>query len=278
MRFSIPCFPLAIPFYTCFAIATAFLLPLSTAGSNILFWLCPLLFFITPWRSRFLMFLRIPALYFMVILFIWMLVAVVYTVAPALDALKELAKYDKLVLGVFFAPAFFQEKYRTYALHAFLLAMAVTIMMGFCKEAGLITSAKEFGRFLVFKDRIQTSFLLAFSTYFSLLLFFSVFSDKAWGKIKYLYLLFALLSGFFLFSIGGRSGYVVFLILLIWLLWNRWQGKGLLIALALSILCLLSAYSFSVAFNARLQESIHDMQVYQQGKKDTSLGLRYEFV
>lgn len=289
-------------FYIWSAISTAFFLPLSTTITNILFWICPILFLTGKWQERFLLIGTTRALLFIVVLFMWIVIGVTYTTVPIQEALAGLSKYDKLLLGIFFAPAFLKEKHRKYALHAFLLAIAITMAVGFCKDLGLFATGKDFGRFLVFKDRIQTSFLMAFSAYFSLILFmhapridqsfvrftanqqpasgkkflFACLKDALW--LKRFYLLFSLFSVFFLFSIGGRSGYLVFVTLLAWLLWNCWHWKGLVSAIAISMLMILSAYFFSTAFNARFQESIHDVHVYQQGQHNTSLGLRLDFL
>jgi len=256
------------------AILTAFFLPLSTTLTNILFIACAVLFLLSGgWLEKFHFIWQRRALFLLLVLFAWMLIGISYTTAPFPEALDALTKYDKLLLGVFFVPIFREEKWRRYALHAFFIAIAVTLAAALFKEIGWPSVSEKFGRFLVFKDRIQTSFLMAMAAYFSGVFFFE---EKTKSK-RWPYAALFILTLFFLFSIDGRSGYFVFFALFIWLLWNHWRWKGIVSAACLSAIVLAMAYLFSPAFNARLQESIHDAHVYQAGENNTSLGLRAEF-
>jgi O-antigen ligase len=260
--------------YGWIAILTAFFLPLSTSLTNILFIACAVCFLLS---GRYLENLHFiwgrKALFLSVVLFGWMLVGISYTTAPFSEAFSALIKYDKLLLGLFFVPIFREEKWRNYALHAFFIAMVVMLAAGLFKEISWPTLGEKFGHFLVFKDRIQTSFLMAMAAYFSGIFFFETKEKLS----RWLYALLFIVTLFFLFSIDGRSGYFVFFALFVWLLWSyrRWKGVAGAIIAIMAMLCM--AYLFSPAFNARLQESVHDAHVYQTGEKNTSLGLRAEF-
>ena len=257
------------------AVFTAFFLPLSTSITDILFIACPILFFLTGRYVEKLQYIwQCRAVFLCVVLFSWMLFAITYTPVPLKEAFAGLFKYDKLLLGVFFMPIFREEKWRRYALHAFFLAMGVTVLAALLKAAGLVHQGEKFGPMLLFKDRIQTSFLLAMAAYFALVLFLDTATER---RMRWGYVAGCVASVFLLFSIGGRSGYFIFCLLLMWLLWNRWRWRGIVSAVGIVGLLLAAAYLFSPAFNARLQESIHDMRVYQAGQNNTSLGLRTEF-
>ncbi len=256
------------------AVATAFFLPLSTSITDLLFILCPLLFCLSgQYKERLQFIWERRAIFFCVILFTWMLIGVTYTEAPLKESFMGLNKYSKLLLGVFFAPVFREEKWRRYALNGFFLAIIITIIAALFKDIGFLHQEK-FGRFLIFKDRIQTSFLMAMAAYFSLLLYL----EQTKKVPRWIYALIFLLSVFFLFSTDGRSGYIIFCLLFIWLLWSRWRWKGIIYAFFSIAIIALTAYFFSPAFNGRLQESIHDIRVFQSGQDNTSLGLRAEFV
>lgn len=256
------------------AVCTAFCLPLSTTLTNIFFIAVPLLSLASGrWKEKGHFLLQRRALFLLPLLFAWMLIGVLYTTAPFSEACRTLIKYDTLLLGIFFVPIFREEKWRRYALYAFFAAILVTLAAACCKEIHLLTLPDKFGRFLVFKDRIQTSFLMAITAYFAGAFFFDAKTKATrWG-----YALFFSVCVFFLFSIDGRSGYVVFFALFTWLLWSHWRWKGLAICVGAVSCILLLAYLFSPAFNSRLQESIHDIQIYQTGENNTSLGLRTEF-
>jgi O-antigen ligase len=256
------------------AVATAFFLPLSTSLTGILFVLGALWFILAGnWPEKLQFIYQRRALLLLAVLFVWMMIGMAYTSVSFTEALATLSKYDKLLLGIFFVPVFLEEKWRKLALHAFFAAIAVTLAVALLKEVGLFSADKKFGHLLVFKDRIQTSFLMAMAAYFSGVLFF----EQTLTKMRWLYAAFFMCCVFFLFSIDGRSGYFIFFPLLAWLLWSRWRWKGALIAMGASIAILTLAYLFSPAFNIRLQESIHDTHVYQRGENNTSLGLRTEF-
>ncbi len=260
--------------YGWIAILTAFFIPLSTSLTNILFIACFALFLLSGrWFENLKFICQREALFLSAVLFAWMIIGVSYTTASFSDALATLVKYDKLLLGLFFVPIFKEEKWRRYALYAFFIAIAVTLAAALFKEVSNSHLGEKFGHFLIFKDRIQTSFLMAIAAYFSGIGFFEA-KEKS---MRWLYALFFVVTVFFLFSMDGRSGYFIFFALFAWLLWSYRGLRGLLIAAVASVLILATAYVFSPAFNTRLQESVHDMQVYQTGEKNTSLGLRAEF-
>ena len=256
------------------AVATAFFLPLSTSIMDALFIVCPILFLLGGQYKEKLTFLwERRAIFLCAVLFLWMLIGISYSQVPLKESWLGLTKYDKLLFGVFFAPIFREEKWRRYALQAFFLAILVTLAAALLKETGFVHREK-FTRFLVFKDRIQTSFLMALSACFALVLYFEQ-SNKAARNI---YALLFLFSVCFLFSIDGRSGYVIFCILFTWLSWNRRGWRGLVYALSVLVITLALAYLFSPGFKGRIQESNHDISTFQSGQENTSLGLRAEFV
>lgn len=257
------------------AVATSFFLLLSTSITDILFIAGALLFFLGGrYSEKFLLIWQRRALFLCILLFAWMLLATTYTVATWRDTWHDLIKYDKLLLGVFFLPVLMNEKWGRYALHAFFLAITVTLVVAVLKDVGLLNKGEKYGRFLVFKDRIQTSFSLAMAAYFSLVLFFQQTKKLA----RWIYAVLSLFSVLLLFSIDGRSGYLIFFILLTWLLWSHWRWRGVVSAILIAATLCVAAYFFSTGFNARVQESIHDLQIYQTGQDNTSLGLRAEFV
>src|SRR5690242_13569155 len=110
------------------AISVAFFLPLSTSLSNILFIAAPLLYLCTgDWRNKFQAIWQRRAIASYWLLFIGMLVAISYSTAPTAAAWQGLAKYDKLLFGALFLPIFLTEKWRRYAIHAFLIGIVVTL-------------------------------------------------------------------------------------------------------------------------------------------------------
>ncbi len=193
------------------AVGVAFFLPLSTTLSNVLFIATPLLYLCTgEWRNKFQAIWQRRAIAVYWLLFLGMLVAITYSAAPAPAAWHGLTKFDKFLFGALFVPLFLTEKWRSYAIHAFLAGIVVTLGAALLIVLGLLSNDSGFSHLLMFKDRIQTSFLMAIAAYISGILFF----DNLSHRIKWLYAGLFLLTTFFLFSIDGRSGYVIFCVLL----------------------------------------------------------------
>jgi O-antigen ligase len=269
------------------AVAIAFALPLSTSATNVLFIAAPVLFWCAGrWREKWAAIWQRRGAIGLLLLFLLMLIGVSYSTAPFAQATDALLKNDRLIWGLLLLPIFLQAKWRHYALHAFFAALVITLVMAVLIKIGLVPQGKS-TPMLLFKDRIQTSFLLAICAYFaascylfSAAIVSSVDGDATAG-IQYLprwsYGLLALLCTLMLFSMDGRSGYFVFFPLLLLLCWSRWHWRGLLFFALLSTVILGAAYSFSPAFKGRMAEAGENVQAYQEGDSTTSVGLRMQF-
>jgi O-antigen ligase len=254
------------------AIATAAALPISTSATSILFILTPVLYFAAGnWREKLNKVLQNPIAQIMLMLFALFLLGLLYTAAPMHDALRMVVRYDKLFFGAFMFPLFTEERVRTYAINAFIIAIVVMLVASYMKAAGWINYEQFLGPIEVFRGHIEYNFLLAFSAY--LILFKINFRQPffwLWGL-----LLIAILYAMFFMSIG-RSGYFVFLGLLVLFFIQKFKWRGVLIALISVGLVCSAALMFSGVFKQRMQQIISDVRTYQVSDQ-TSVGLRLTF-
>lgn len=258
-----------------FAVVTAFILPLSTAGLMIFFSatvLCCLLS--GNWHEKFLILRYNPMALMFLIFFALFLIGLSYTTVPMTMGLHTLIKYSKFLLGFFLFSTFRHEKTAYFALFAFLLAATLTLLFSFIKFFGhwdfLNRFAYDSG---VFKDHIFTGFLLAFTSYCFAVLAFSI--KNAW---RWLFVVLFLLAVYDVLFINlGRSGYVVLFSLLLLLSWQRFDWRGLLAGLMILIFLCGSLLFLPANFKERFNRAHSEITQYAHGDLNTSVGLRLEF-
>lgn len=258
-----------------FAVITAFVLPLSTAALMIFFSvsvLCCLL--AGNWQEKYLI-LRSNRVAFMFLLFFALfLVGLSYTTAQHTEAFHVLIKYSKFLLGFFLFSTFRHEKTAAYAFFAFLLAASITLLFSFIKFFGhwdfLHRFTSDSG---VFKDHIFTGFLLAFTAYCYAEFAFTL---KKWWRWIFV-LLFLLAVYNVLFINLGRSGYVVMFSLLLLLAWQQFSWKGLLATILISAFLLSGLLFLPANFKQQLRVTHNEINQYDHGNFNTSVGLRLEF-
>lgn len=258
-----------------FAVGTAFVLPISTAGLMIFFSatvLCCLL--AGNWHEKYLILRYNPMALMFVIFFALFLIGLSYTTVPMKAGLHTLIKYSKFLLGFFLFSTFRHEKTAYFAFAAFLLAAILTLLFSFIKFFGhwdvLNRFAFDSG---VFKDHIFTGFLLAFTSYCLAVLAFSIKSAWRW---LFAVLFFAAVYNVLFINLG-RSGYVVLFSLLLLLAWQQFAWKGLLAGLLISFFLCGSLLFLPANFKERFNLAHSEITQFKHGNFDTSVGLRLEF-
>lgn len=257
-----------------FAIITAFVLPLSTAGLEIFFIasvICSL--FAGDWYAKYEILSTNRMALLFIIFFCLFVIGFSYTSAPPLEAFHTLLKYSKFLLGVFLFSVFLDEKTAFYAVCAFLLSATITLLLSFIKFFTGWDILHRFGADSgIFKDHIFTGFLLAFTSYSYGLI---AFSSKQWRGLATLLFLLAIYA--VLFINVGRSGYIVFFSLFFLLGWQQLRWKGLIIAFLLSIFLLASTFFSGNNLKESFSTTQSEIQQYHKGRIDTSGGLRLNF-
>ncbi|MES2998366.1 MAG: O-antigen ligase family protein [Pseudomonadota bacterium] len=257
-----------------FAIITALVLPLSTAALEVFFTasiLCCLC--AGEWRKQYEILRMNPLAFMFLVFFALFVVGLSYTEAPLPAALHTLLKYSKFLFGFFLFSIFADEKTARYASFSFLVAVTLTLLLSYCKFFAAYDFLRKFPNDSgVFKDHIFTGFILAFGSYCYALI---AFSEKKWRLTAIVLFLLAVYD--VLFINMGRSGYIVFISLFLLLGWQQFHWKGFAVALVITIFLVASTLYFSANFDDRLSITQHDIQQYDKGTMDTSIGLRLSF-
>jgi O-antigen ligase len=259
----------------CFAVAFAFFLPLSTTFSDICF-ISAVFFSVIagPLRQKFAMIKQTPVCYLFLGLFLLLFIGTFYSRLAFTEAFDFFSKYDKLLFAVLLLPLFAEEKWRKYAIYAFLVAMIVTLLLSYSKYFGWTNYKEKFqDSSSVFRNHIEQNFLMAFACYF-LALQWTVQQRFRWVTV--ILLILALVNTLFINE--GRSGYLLVVILMALFVWQTLRWRGLFVGTIAILILLFGAYFSSSTFQARVQSLGSDWSQYMQGHLwTTSLGQRVSY-
>lgn len=256
------------------AVATAFVLPLSTTLTDVFF----VLTIVTSlaagnWRDKFSFIIHNRIALMFLIFFALFVIGITYTVAPLHDAFYILRKYDKLLFAALLMPIFREEKTRNYALNAFMAAMVLAVVASYLKALGILHYGALYGPVEV-RGHISFSFLMGMTLYLTALKFCEV-KQKAY---KILLAIFGVLILYEILFLGtGRSGYFVLfgLVILFWVQKMGW--RGLIIGGAMVVLLAGMSWFFSGMFKNKINDFHSDVATYHVNPQ-TSIGARMAFV
>ncbi len=182
-------------------------------------------------------------------------------------------KYHKLLYIPLIVSVLTNEKYREYAIKAFLAGMLLVLIISYLKWLGIVPH-KDIGQgYFVFKGRIAHNILMAFAVY--LMLKLAVQTAKPYCWLWAIGSMLGLLNIFFL--VNGRSGQIILLVLCIWFCWEIWRTKSIkyLFGGAVAVLLILSA--LPNAGNFRLTQITQEIANHKPNEAQTSSGTRLEF-
>lgn len=250
-------------------VAVLFFIPLSSSLKSVFIVLSTLALILTPYFRRQLCFtLRQSYCISAIILFLITLIACCWSEADYHIRFLFIEKYSKLLYLPLFMIGFQNKLVRKMGVYAFLLAMFITCTVSFFKYFNHITNPEK-----LFHDHISTSCMMAFAVYLSILM---VIQNSGFKRI--LFLLLAILCSFQLFFINeGRIGYIIYVVLMVLLLIQYLPKKYFIVGMISFALTLGFCAARSSAFQTRLQQTITDWKHYQQGDKNTPIGMRLVF-
>lgn len=255
------------------AVGIAFSLPISTTMTDVFFVAAVVLNLLAGnWREKFHIITHTRITLVFLLFFLMFIIGITYSVAPHHDAISMASKYDKFLLGAFLIPLFIDARWRRNAIYAFALAMIITLILSYIKFVVKFSWKLDFGAASVFKDHIQTNFLMAFMAY--LVAWFAINNPRyRWPCV--ILLIAVIINTLFLSQ--GRSGYFVFVALMALLLWQTLRWRGLFYAVVAGLILGIAAYTFSSSFKDRINEIASDVQLYQQGNPFSSVGRRMSY-
>ena len=257
-------------------VISAFFLPLSTSITGILFPLAAILsLFSDRWQNKWRTIVSHPIAIFLIAFMLLYVVGIFYSPAPPKDILHRFSKLFVLVCAALLMGFICESYWRRCVLNAFLMAMVVTLTLSYIKyffhPSWLLHS--RFDQASVFKDHIVQNFLMVIAAFIFLYQYAKKFNFRC------LYGLLAITAIFnVLFISDGRSGYFIFGVLLLCtgILYFGWRGlfSSLFIAVVLSGL----AFHFSNEFRIRIMQLVSNTEHYQQGRANTSVGIRIQSI
>lgn len=254
------------------AVATAFSLVVSTALCTITMVLF-LVFWIASggYRAKLARIRAQPIALWSSALLLMLMLGVVYSSASLDQALDTLRSYRELLYIPLLLTVFNEEQWQRRGYYAFLVAMALTLILSYCKLFGWPSLGPPKQEYTVFKGRIAHGLLMAYATY----LWTEHFMPR--GRWRWLWGTLAALGVVnLLLMIGGRTGHVVFFALIVLFMYRHWRWQGLLASgLVVVGLALVASYTSDI-FRARMGAMVNDLN-RPEAKVITSGGVRLEF-
>jgi O-antigen ligase len=226
------------------------------------------------------------------LLFALLFIATLYGSTPMKAAFEQLAKYIDLAFIPIFIFLLSTDTHRRRARYAFLLAMAITLLVSYAVGLKIVPVMAWMNVWTypenpaIFHSHITQNNMMAFAIFLALL----EWRDEIHRVKKIAWALFALLGSInILFMVQGRTGYLIFFVLLGWFVWSsiarvmQKRGKafgwkqGVLILLGLCAVTIV-AYNSSVRLHDRLASVGTDFQLWVPGEgSHTSTGERLDF-
>ncbi len=257
------------------AVATGFVIPISTNLTNIFLFLV-LLFWIASgdYREKYTAIRTNPIALLSLSFFLLFVVGLSYSEAPILEMGEGLGKYRKWLYVVLLMPLFTDARWQRAGIYAFLAAMLVTLVASYLGAFGVVELYKNIpGGYEIFKSRITQNFLMAFAIYL-----FAIEAIRN-RKLRWVYVSVILLALYnMLFLVHGRTGYLILVALIGLLMYQqfKWRGLGYAILLVLALGTL--AYYVSDGLRQRIDEFPSDIQDYMDDReKKTPVGYRLDF-
>lgn len=254
------------------AVATAFSLVVSTALCTI-----TMVLFLAFWiasggyRAKLARIRAQPIALWSLALLLMLNLGVVYSSASLDQALDTLRSYRELLYIPLLLTVFNEEQWQRRGYYAFLVAMALTLILSYCKLFGWPPLGPPKEAYTVFKGRIAHGLLMAYAIY----LWAEHFMQQ--GRWRWLWGILAALGVVnLLLMIGGRTGHFVFFALIVLFMYRHWRWQGLLASGLVVVGLALAASYTSDIFRARMGAMVNDLR-WPDAKVITSGRVRLEF-
>lgn len=252
--------------------ALLFTIPLNNSAKSISFVVAMALLIITKVNAASLSYLARQTWVQLILAFLALvLVGCLWSPATWSDEAYVIKKYLKLLCLPLLVLGFSNKQAREWGLYAFMAAMLITALAAVAKTIMPLYWHNHTPGF-VFRNYIMTGHMMALASY--LAAYFAI--TKPSQRIPYL-ALFLLFSYEVLFLSLGRTGYIIYFVLLALLMVQTLNKRQLAFgALGFALLMGAAVYSSTKVQQGLL--SIGDnIQHFQQGDKNTSVGYRLQF-
>ncbi|MDM8559143.1 O-antigen ligase family protein [Candidatus Parabeggiatoa sp. HSG14] len=255
------------------AILIGISIPTSVVLTNIL---CPLalLFILVEgrYKQKFNTLRQHPLIILALLLFAVMLFSFFYTSVSFSEAWLMVDKYREFLYISLFILLFQDNITRKWGLYAFLGAMGITLFLSYLVAITGYPIAKGIPENpAIFKNYITQSVLMVLAAYFVMVL--------GWEKKgKWLYGIIVLLAIYnVIFMSEGRTGYLLLLCLIFLFVYQNYHFRGVMVSSILVAILSVLVYQYSGILQKRIDKMTDNIEVYQQGDTNTSVGKRLEF-
>ncbi len=271
-----------------------FLLPISTAGSNIALALSVILSLVylgLDWKSKKFIYLKKQPFLIFALFFSYLPLPFFLVGNSSVTISDGLLKYQE----IFFMPLLailisYQKDLPRFALKAFLIAMGMTLLLSYLRGFGditlfrhlnleiLLTKLGDKSNPTIFKWHITHNFFMAFAT-----LLWGYFAFYFWQTNRILATCFGFICflGLFnvFFMIQGRTGYLVVFSTLLYFFIDKYKVKGIFFGVTVLSFAFLFLYNFSDNFYSRVHFGFAELLNWNSiTPSNTSIGLRVEFI
>lgn len=253
----------------------AFVLPISTTLAAIAFWLGAAVILASGvWRQCRWSWLSNPAVWFLGLTYLWLLLAGSYTVAPTEQLCSFLLKMSRMLIAVVYLPLFMQGPWSRRVIMAFILSMLLTLLLIYLKVYAGIFIPLSYANATydtVFKSHIIQSYLMNVACFYLLLQWRDC---RGWHRFGVMALV--VMMAFYLVVIStSRTGLLLFVVMALYAFARFLSPKGILIAVVAMVVALAAAVMVSQNLQAQLARVMHSVSAfYHMGNTKTSAGFR----
>jgi O-antigen ligase len=260
------------------AILTIFSLPISTSATLALFLATTLFILLSgQWKEKIHSIINNPIAIYFFLFYLLFILGAIYSMGNSAHIKKELTRLSWLLIMPLWIPLFQNQSWQTRATNAFLSAMAFSLIIAYLKyfigdtlshHLPILLHSRFSGNFnTAFKDHIIQSFLMSLA---SVIFLYRFIQRRQWHNG----VLFLLSAANILMISHGRTGYIIFTLLLIYTLFSQLTLKATAISLASMAIIITLLSVLPGAMHQRVHYALIDLQHWQQGDKQTSLGFR----
>ncbi len=266
------------------AILLGFMIPTTTAGTNITALIILILFLTSgEWGKKYNTLKNNPLATISVMLYLALAIGVLYSEASPHDAMARLMKYNKLLIVPILIYLFQDLKHKKLGIYAFASAMLLSVAIGFLHaffKVPLPSGTPNPGN--IFIHHIITSAFMAILVVFCL---YQYITQK--NKIsQVIWLCFALASTYYVYFITGtRTGFLILSILILYFAFHVATSKNhfsikknltKILVLIISLIITISVgLNYSKTFTARVYQAANDAIEYKKNNVTwTSNGTR----
>jgi O-antigen ligase len=233
----------------------AFMIPVSTVGTHIALSIMMLSWFLSGHlREKVRLICADPLCRMTWLLFAVYAAGSLYSVAPSEDIMGSLEKMSKLLWFPLVCSSMRDQKWRRYAINAFLGAMALTFFLSCLKVYGDVLMFIRYSRACIFKDHIYTSLMMALASF---IVAHSLLNQTKREWIIALTLLLAAFIYYVFFMSEGRTGIIIASALLVLFCVQRLRFKGLFLGIMGVSLLIIFAALYSEPFQRRFGSFIN---------------------